>query len=108
MLSTKTPQQRADPMCDVLANLVWGQLGAGVLVRRRAGKDLLCIACVFCNILFYREQAHEEKHPRQRWIIFCLLVNLWIHFDNWERMWNSDTVLVIKDDSVIMIYYLRC
>ena len=46
-------------MCDVLANLVWGQLGAGVLVRRRAGKDL-CIACVFCNILFYREQAHEE------------------------------------------------
>ena len=48
-------------MCDVLANLVWGQLGAGVLVMGRAGKDLLFIACVFCNILFYREQAHEEK-----------------------------------------------
>ena len=59
-MSTKAPQQRADPMCDVLANLVWGQVGAGVLVRRRAGKDLLRIACVFCNILFYREQAHEE------------------------------------------------
>ena len=108
MLSTKTPQQRADPMCDVFANLVWGQFGAGVLVRRRAGKDLLCIAFVIFNVMFYREQAHEEQQSRLWWITLRLLVNLWIHLDNWERIWNSDTVLVIEDDSVIMIYYLRC
>ena len=105
-MSTKTPQQRADPMCDVLANLVWGQFGAGVLVRRRAGKDLLCIAFVIFNVMFYREQAHEEQQSRLWWITLRLLVNLWIHLDNW--IWNSDTVFVIEDDSVIMIYSLRC
>ena len=57
----KTPQQRSDPMCDVLANLVWGRLEAGVLVRGRAGKDTCLLRVLFCNILFHREPAHEEE-----------------------------------------------